>query len=155
VKPATASAEAMYGGHLMGVKGSDDAILFYDWEGNFIRKIDVEPTEVYWSDGGEMCLIATEDSAYVLQHDVAGTQQKVNMGQVNLEEGVDGSFDLLYEINDKVTSGKWVGDCFIYTNGAGRLQYSVAGQVRIDEERSDELATLALGTKAVQGRTSI
>ena len=33
-----------------------DSILFYDWEGNFIRKIDVEPTEVYWSDGGEMCL---------------------------------------------------------------------------------------------------
>ena len=130
VKPATASAEALYGGHLLGVKGSDDAILFYDWEGNFIRKIDVEPTEVYWSDGGEMCLIATAESAYILQHDVAGTAQKVSMGQVDPSEGVDGSFDLLYEISDKVTSGKWVGDCFLYTNALGRLNYSVAGQIQ-------------------------
>eukprot|EP00520_Triparma_pacifica_P000280 CAMPEP_0118664034 /NCGR_PEP_ID=MMETSP0785-20121206/17778_1 /TAXON_ID=91992 /ORGANISM="Bolidomonas pacifica, Strain CCMP 1866" /LENGTH=1017 /DNA_ID=CAMNT_0006557875 /DNA_START=18 /DNA_END=3071 /DNA_ORIENTATION=- len=130
VKPATASAEALYGGHLLGVKGSDDAILFYDWDGNFIRKIDVEPIAVYWSDGGDMVLIATEESAFVLQHDVSGTASKVTMGQVSAEEGVDGSFDLLYEIGDKVTSGKWVGDCFIYTNGAGRLNYSVAGQIQ-------------------------
>jgi coatomer subunit beta' len=52
------------------------------------------------------------------------------MGQVDASEGVDGSFDLLYEINDTVTSGKWVGDCFLYTNGAGRLNYSVAGQIQ-------------------------
>ena len=48
VKPATASAEQLYGGHLLGVKGSDDAVLFYDWEGEFVRKIDVSPNAVYW-----------------------------------------------------------------------------------------------------------
>jgi coatomer subunit beta' len=52
------------------------------------------------------------------------------MGQVDPSEGVDGSFDLLYEISDKVTSGKWVGDFFLYTNALGRLNYSVAGQIQ-------------------------
>jgi len=130
VKPATASAEQLYGGHLLGVKGSDDAVLFYDWEGEFVRKIDVSPNAVYWSDSGEMCLIATDDAAYVLQHDVAGTAQALAMGKGDAEEGVDGSFELLFEINEKVTSGKWVGDCFLFTNSQGRLNYSVAGQIQ-------------------------
>ena len=62
IKPATASAEKLFGGHLLGVKGSDEAVLFYDWEGgNFVRKIDVSPTEVYWSEAGDMVVLACEE----------------------------------------------------------------------------------------------
>jgi coatomer subunit beta' len=121
--PATASADGLFGGHMVGVKGSDSAVLFYDWDsGEFIRKIDVCPKEVYWSDAGNMVLLACEDTAYVLTYDAQVTANAVAMGNISPEEGVDGSFDLLYEISDTITSGKWVGDCFIYVNNKGSLE---------------------------------
>ena len=131
VKPATASAEALYGGHLLGVKGSDEAVLFYDWvSGEFVRKIDVSPKEVYWSDAGDLVCLACDEVSYVLSHNAAVTASALALGKVTAEEGVDGSFDFLYEIQDKVTSGMWVGDCFLYTNAGGRLNYSVSGQIQ-------------------------
>lgn len=130
VVPGTASAEGLYGGNLVGVKASEGAVLFYDWEtGEFVRRIDVSPKDVYWSDSGNLALVACEDSAYVLSYNAAVTAQAISMGQVSPEEGIDGTFDLLYEISDTITSGKWVGDCFIYVNSVGRLNYSVGGQI--------------------------
>lgn len=128
--PATASAEGLFGGHMIGVKGGDGSILFYDWDsGEFVQKIEATPKEVYWSDAGNMVLLACADSAFVLSYDAEKVAQSISMGQVSLEDGVDGSFDLLYEIGDNITSGKWVGDCFIYVNSGGRLNYSVGGQI--------------------------
>lgn len=130
VVPATTAAEGLYGGHMIGVKSADGAILFYDWDtGIFVRKIDVAPKEVYWSDSGNMVLIACEGSAYVLSFDAEATANAIAMGQVSPENGIDGSFNLVYEISDTITSGKWVGDCFIYVNTGGRLNYSVGGQI--------------------------
>jgi len=131
IKPNVASAEGLFGGHLLGVKGSDSAVLFYDWDsGVFVRKIDVCPKEVYWSDAGNMVLLACDDTAYVLSHNSAVVSSAMAMGNISEEDGVDGSFDLLYEIHDNITSGKWVGDCFIYANANGRLNYSVGGQIQ-------------------------
>ena len=129
--PATSSAEGLFGGHMVGVKGSDSAVLFYDWDsGAFVRKIDVSPKDVFWSDAGNMVLLACEDTAYVLSYNAQVTANAIAMGQVSPEDGIDGSFDLLYEINDTISSGKWVGDCFIYVNNKGRLNYSVGGQIQ-------------------------
>jgi coatomer subunit beta' len=131
IKPATASSEGLFGGHLVGVKGGDGSVLFYDWDsGEFIRKIDVDAKEVYWSDGGNMVCIATKDGAYVLTYNAQAAASAIAMGTVSAEDGIDGTFDLLYEINDTVSSGKWVGDCFIYMNNGGRLNYSVGGQIQ-------------------------
>jgi len=130
IQPAVASSEGLFGGHLLGVKGSE-SILFYDWDsGEFIRKIDVCPKEVYWSDAGNIVLLACENTAYVLSHDTANVANALAMGTNSQEDGIDGSFDLLYEINDTITSGKWVGDCFIYCNNVGRLNYSVGGNIQ-------------------------
>ena len=130
IVPATSAAEGLFGGQMIGVKGADGAILFYDWDsGVFVRKIDVTPKEVYWSESGNMVLLACEGSAYVLSHNAEITAQAIASGQVSAEDGIDGSFDLLYEIGDTITSGKWVGDCFIYVNSVGRLNYSVGGQI--------------------------
>lgn len=130
IVPATAAAEGLFGGNMIGVKGSDGSILFYDWDsGAFVRKIEVVPKEVYWSEAGNMVLIACEGSAYVLSFNAEATAQAIAMGRVSPEDGIDGSFDLLYEINDSISSGKWVGDCFIYVNNVGRLNYSVGGQI--------------------------
>jgi coatomer subunit beta' len=129
IVPATASADDLFGGHVIGVKGSD-GVLFYDWDsGEFIRKIEAVPKDVFWSDSGNMVLLATEESAYVLSYNAQQVSHSITLGGVNPEDGIDGSFDLLYEISDSITSGKWVGDCFIYINNAGRLNYSVGGQI--------------------------
>lgn len=131
IVPATMSADGLFGGHMVGVKGGDSAILFYDWDsGEFVMKIDVSPKEVYWSDAGNMVLLACEDTAYVLTHNAQVTANAIAMGQASPEDGIEGSFDLLYEINDTISSGKWVGDCFIYVNNKGRLNYSVGGQIQ-------------------------
>lgn len=130
IKPATSSAEGLFGGHLIGVRGGDGSVLFYDWDsGEFVRKIDVAAKEVYWSDSGTMVCIATKDGAYVLSYNAEVAASAISMGQV-ADDGIDGTFDLLYEINDSVSSGKWVGDCFIYLNNGGRLNYSVGGQIQ-------------------------
>ena len=50
-------------------------------------------------------------------------------GGINPEEGVDGSFELETTINDRVRTGQWVGDCFLYTNSSGKLNYFVGGEV--------------------------
>ena len=151
------SADALYGGHLLGVKGGDSAVLFYDWDsGEFVRKIDVAPKEVYWSDSGNLVLIACEDSAYVLSYNAAATASAITMGQVSPEDGVDGSFDLLFEINDTITSGQWVGDCFIYCNNSGRLNYSVGGKIQtlvhLDTSSSGATMHSVLGYLAKEDR---
>jgi hypothetical protein len=46
------------------------------------------------------------------------------------EEGVEDAFELLHEINERVRTGLWVGDCFIYNNSTWRLNYCVGGEVR-------------------------
>lgn len=129
IVPATASADGLFGGNAVGVKGVD-GVLFYEWDsGEFIQKIEAVPKDVFWSDSGNMVLLATEESAYVLSYNAQQVAQSIAMGQVNPEAGIEGSFELLYEINDTITSGKWVGDCFIFINNAGRLNYCVGGQI--------------------------
>ena len=139
------------------MKGGDSAVLFYDWDsGEFVRKIDVAPKNVYWSESGNLVLIACEDSAYVLSYNAAVVTSAIAMGQVSPEDGVDGSFDLLYEIPDQITSGEWVGDCFIYCNNAGRLNYSVGGKIQtlvhLDTKSSGSTMHSVLGYLAKEDR---
>ena len=35
------------------------------------------------------------------------------------------------QIDDRVSSGLWVGDCFIYSNASWRLNYCVGGEVTV------------------------
>jgi len=45
------------------------------------------------------------------------------------EHGIEDAFTLEKQVNEKVRNGHFVGDCFIYTNNAGRLNYYVGGQI--------------------------
>lgn len=45
------------------------------------------------------------------------------------EQGVEDAFELLHEVSERVRTGIWVGDCFIYNNSAWRLNYCVGGEV--------------------------
>ena len=45
------------------------------------------------------------------------------------DQGVEDAFELLHETNERVRTGIWVGDCFIYNNSSWRLNYCVGGEV--------------------------
>jgi coatomer subunit beta' len=126
MKPRHCSAEELFGGPVLAVRGSD-CVVFYDWEElKIIRKIEVVPKSVIWSDSGDLVVLACEDSFFVLKfnRDVVAAGEEWDD-----EDGVEGAFDLLHEIGEKVGTGKWVGDCFMYTNSANRLNYYVGGEI--------------------------
>ncbi|KAJ1673845.1 Coatomer subunit beta', partial [Spiromyces aspiralis] len=124
-------AKRLYGGSLLGVHSSSGTLNLYDWEsGLIVRRIDVNPKNVYWSDNGEHFTVTTEESYFVLRFNrnafVAHVQ--ANDG-VSDEEGVEDAIEFVTEIQENVKSGHWIGDCFIYTNESDRLSYLVGEQV--------------------------
>lgn len=129
-KPRVLSAEGLFGGAgAIGVKGTD-AIAMYDWdELRLIRKIDVAVKNVFWSENGSLVVLACADSFFVLRYNKDVVAQAFASGTNTVDDGVDGAFDLLHEISEKVGTGTWVGDCFLYTNAGGRLNYYVGGEV--------------------------
>jgi len=60
--------ENIFGGQLLGVR-SPSGLSFYDWETTeLIRRIEITPKQVFWSENGELVAIACEDSFYVLRY---------------------------------------------------------------------------------------
>ncbi|KAL8153116.1 hypothetical protein V2J09_010876 [Rumex salicifolius] len=125
----TFSAERIYGGTLLAMC-SNDFICFYDWvECRLIRRIDVNVKNLYWADSGDLVAIASDKSFYVLKYNRDTVLSYLDSGRPIDEQGVEDSFELLHEINERVRTGIWVGDCFIYNNTSGRLNYCVGGEV--------------------------
>ncbi|KAL1116678.1 hypothetical protein AAG570_005150 [Ranatra chinensis] len=117
-------AEGIFGGHLLGVK-SVSGLALYDWETlELVRRIEIQAKALYWSESGHLVSIVTDDAYYVLRYDAqaAVTQERT-------PDGVESAFDVLGEVNDSVRTGLWVGDCFIYTNTVGRINYYVGGEI--------------------------
>ncbi|KAK2626390.1 hypothetical protein QTJ16_004652 [Diplocarpon rosae] len=120
-------AEGLTGGVLLGVKGQG-GIGFYDWQtGGLIRRIEVDPIEVYWSENGELVSIACEDTFYVLRFSRENYLAALQSGEVD-DDGVEAAFEVVTDIDESVRTGEWVGDCFIYTNSTNRLNYLVGDQ---------------------------
>jgi len=123
------SADGVFGGACLGVKGAD-CIVFFDWdEGAFIRKIDVVPSHIFWNETSDSLVLVCADCFYILKYDKDVVTAALAAGNINPEEGVNGSFELETTINEKVRTGQWVGECFLYTNSAGKLNYIVGGEV--------------------------
>ncbi|KAI3425793.1 hypothetical protein D9Q98_007768 [Chlorella vulgaris] len=123
------SADGIYGGQLLGVR-SQDFICFYDWAtGKVVRRIDVAARGVYWSEGGSLVAIASEASFYMLEYNRDVAESYLASGQEVDEDGIEDAFELTAEIPEKIRTGIWVGDCFIYNNAAWRLNYCVGGEV--------------------------
>ncbi|EQK98604.1 coatomer beta' subunit [Ophiocordyceps sinensis CO18] len=120
-------AEGLTGGVLLGVIGQG-GISFFDWAtGGLVRRIEVEPRQVYWSDSGELVAIACDDTFYVLRFSRDNYVEAAQAGQVD-EDGVEAAFEVITDISESVRTGEWVGDCFIYTNSTNRLNYLVGDQ---------------------------
>ncbi|XP_064157381.1 coatomer subunit beta'-like [Anguilla rostrata] len=122
-------AEGVYGGYLLGVR-SANGLAFYDWENTqLIRRIEIQPKHIFWSDSGELVCIATDESFFVLKYmpDKVAAAQEGNEGVT--EDGIEDAFEVLGEIQEVVKTGLWVGDCFIYTSSVNRLNYFVGGEI--------------------------
>ncbi|KAL8773807.1 MAG: hypothetical protein Q9194_004219 [Teloschistes cf. exilis] len=120
-------AEGLSGGVLLGVRGQGGIGLF-DWEtGALVRRIEVEPKNVYWSESGELVTLACDETFYVLRYSRENYISALQAGQVE-EDGVESAFEVVTDINESVRTGQWVGDCFIYTNSTNRLNYLVGDQ---------------------------
>ncbi|PSS07451.1 Coatomer subunit beta-2 like, partial [Actinidia chinensis var. chinensis] len=125
----TFSVERIYGGTLLAMC-SNDFICFYDWaECRLIRRIDVNVKNLYWADSGDLVAIASDTSFYILKYNRDVVSRHLDSGKPVDEQGVEDAFELLYEINERVRTGIWVGDCFIYNNSSWRLNYCVGGEV--------------------------
>jgi len=76
-----------------------------------IRRIDIQPKNVFWSENGEMCCITTDESYFVLRYvaeNVAAALE--NKDEMITEDGIEDAFDVLGEIEEVVKTGVWVGD---------------------------------------------
>ncbi|KAG0532296.1 hypothetical protein BDA96_04G096000 [Sorghum bicolor] len=123
------SAERIFGGVLLAMC-TNDFICFYDWvDCRLIRRIDVNVKNLYWADSGDLVTIASDTSFYILKYNRDVVSSHLDGGGSAGEEGVEDAFELLHEINERVRTGLWVGDCFIYNNSSWRLNYCVGGEV--------------------------
>nr|CAD1843045.1 unnamed protein product [Ananas comosus var. bracteatus] len=97
--------------------------------GELIRRIDVNVKNLYWADSGDLVAIAGDTSFYILKYNRDVVSSYLESRKPADEEGVEDAFELLHEINERVRTGIWVGDCFIYSNSSSRLNYCVGGEV--------------------------
>eukprot|EP00922_Rhytidocystis_sp_ex-Travisia-forbesii_P049827 GHVS01074137.1.p1 GENE.GHVS01074137.1~~GHVS01074137.1.p1 ORF type:complete len:979 (+),score=202.78 GHVS01074137.1:328-3264(+) len=127
-KPPFATEE-LFGGRLIGLRASE-FICFYDWEEyRMVRRIDVVPRYVFWSDTGEYVALACSDSLYILRHDKDAVAAAITGGVADADEGIEIAFDLEQEISEKIETAVWVSHCFVYITSGLRLQTISAGQV--------------------------
>lgn len=121
--------EGIFGGYMLGVR-SVSGLAFYDWESlDLVRRIDIQPKHVYWSENGQLVSIATDDSFFVLRYDQDAAARARETKEGVTEDGIEDAFEVLGEVQEPVKTGLWVGDCFIYTNSVNRLNYYVGGEI--------------------------
>eukprot|EP01122_Echinamoeba_exundans_P011795 TRINITY_DN4813_c0_g5_i1.p2 TRINITY_DN4813_c0_g5~~TRINITY_DN4813_c0_g5_i1.p2 ORF type:complete len:884 (-),score=236.38 TRINITY_DN4813_c0_g5_i1:21-2672(-) len=130
------SAEGLFGGELLAIRSSS-FIGFYDWkDAKLIRRIDdVAAKAVYWNESGEQVVVATDASFYVLKYNRDAVQSILDSGAALPDDGIEDAFEVLHEIPERIRTGVWIGDCFLYTNSQNILRYTVGA-------RSDSVAHL-------------
>ncbi|CAG4912061.1 unnamed protein product [Colias eurytheme] len=124
-------AENIFGGFMLGVKSINDATFsFYDWENlDLIRRIDIQPRYVFWSENAEFVCLAKNETFYMLRFDAnAVACARENDAEISVD-GINNAFKVINVIQENVNSGSWVGDCFIYTNIYNNINYYVGGEI--------------------------
>lgn len=129
IKAPLPAAEGLFGGMCLAIR-SVECICFFDWsDGSFLCKIDVSPIAVHWNESRELVSLVCDEQAFILKFDHELVESSQSSGAMSPQAGVDGAFEPLHELPEKITAGQWVGDCLLYTNVAGRLSYFVGGNV--------------------------
>ncbi|KAJ7598809.1 coatomer protein [Mycena floridula] len=116
--------EGLHGGALLAGRGKG-FVVFWDWEsGEIVRRIDVDATNVHWSSTNNLVAITSSDSFYVLRFDRDAYDAALASGVDLGDEGVEEAFEVVSDVQEAVTTAKWIGDCFIYTTTT-RLSYFI------------------------------
>lgn len=118
----------LFGGALIGCKG-DEFVSLYDWESSrLVRRVDVDAQQIFWSDSGDLVAITTEETFYVLKFDRDLFLESIQNGSYNDDDGAEDAFEVIYDVSETVRTGRWVGDCFLYTTASNKLNYLVGGE---------------------------
>lgn len=65
---ATFSLAGIFGGYLLGCRSSATGLAFYDWETQeLVRRIEIQPRQVFWSENGDYVCIATDENYFILK----------------------------------------------------------------------------------------
>lgn len=77
------------------------AFGFFDWEsGKLVRRIEVEPKSVFWSESGELICLACKDTYYVLRSSHEQYVSALQSGAAG-EDGVEEAFEVVCDINER------------------------------------------------------
>lgn len=75
--------------------------MFWDWEtGAIVRRIEVDASNVSWSQSGELVAITAEDSFYILRFDREAYNARLDSGETIGDEGVEEAFDVVADISE-------------------------------------------------------
>jgi coatomer subunit beta' len=92
------TADAIFGGAMLGVRSGQDFVFFYDWEtGSPVRRIDVATKHVFWNESGALCCVSSETAFFVLKCDKDAIALYLEQG-LNEEDGCEAAFDPMYEV---------------------------------------------------------
>lgn len=123
------SSDKLFPGPLLGVR-STSGILFYDWATlSLIMCIEEKPQYVEWNPSGEFVLLATESSVYTLKFNSEMVQEYLENNQMTPPNGIESSFELVEEVEERVRVVFWAGDCLVFVNQAGQLNYYIGGDI--------------------------
>lgn len=92
----------IFGGFLLGVR-SGTGLAFYDWETlELVRRIDIQPRHVFWSESGELVCLATEESYFILKYDSSVVARAHETKEGLTEDGIEEAFNVSLLLFDDV-----------------------------------------------------
>ena len=97
-----------------------------------MRKIDVQPNSIVWSDSKKSLALICDDVTYILKVFPEKIHQYIedneNNGNIDEEGCVDG-FDIIYEINDKIVNAIFIDEILIFLNTKNKINYAIEDKV--------------------------
>jgi len=112
-------AEQIFGGFMLGVKSPSGELFlvfpqypfdkvdlqeyqlrlglsFYDWESlELVRRIEIQPRSVYWSENGELVCISTDDSYFILSYDSEAVVKARETKEDISDDGIESAFNVI------------------------------------------------------------
>ena len=126
------SFDGVFGGPLFAVK-TDEAIFLYDVENTiFIRKIDVVPNKIIWSEKKNKVALICEDVMYILEVNYDKIEEyieKIVDGEKGDVDGCQEAFGDSFDIDGKILNGFFVDDIFVFENSKNKISYTINDKV--------------------------
>jgi coatomer subunit beta' len=123
--------DGVFGGPYFTVK-TNDSIFIYDFETtNFLRKIDVTPHSVVWNENKKSMALICDDVTYILSVYPEKIEKYIDINESPDPEegGCENGFEANFEINDRVVSGIFIDDVFIYINNKNKINYAIEDRI--------------------------